>query len=111
MERTRTIREDLGGGPSGFDDIFAPAEPDVAPVTVSHGTFSEQLPIAGQTIAEIRARYADRFDLGPLSQAVLDGEDVDDDTIVGAGQMVVFMHRAGEKGAPPRRSAGDFAKG
>jgi hypothetical protein len=42
--------------------------------------------------------FADRFDLDPLSQAVIDGREVDDDTIVEAGQLLMFVKRAGEKG-------------
>ncbi|KYK23610.1 hypothetical protein AYK24_07305 [Thermoplasmatales archaeon SG8-52-4] len=66
--------------------------------TVSHGVYAEQLPIAGQSIGRVRALYADRFDLDPYSQAIIDGNEVDDNTIIEAGQLLVFMNRAGEKG-------------
>ena len=74
----------LGGDPSG--------------VSVTHGPFAENLPLAGMTVGEIRARYRDRFGLDPHAQATLDGEPVAGDTIVRAGQTLSFVHRVGEKG-------------
>jgi hypothetical protein len=52
------------------------------------------------SVGEIRRRFRDRFDLDPHSQAVLDGHDVGDDVVVRAGQALMFVRRAGEKGAP-----------
>ena len=107
MERTRAPHEVLAGSPGGFGDLFADGGVQ-APVTVCHGTFSEQLPVGGETVSEIRAAYADRFHLDPLSQAVVDGDEVDDDTVVEAGQLLLFVRPGGEKGlgAPAARSAG-----
>jgi hypothetical protein len=50
------------------------------------------------TVRAIRARFGDRLDIDPLSQAVIDGQGVDDDTTVRAGQLVAFIRKAGEKG-------------
>ena len=77
-----------------FPDIGSGTET----VSVAHGPYAEQLPVAGETVGRIRTMFADRFDLDPLSQAVIDGREVDDDTIVEAGQLLMFVKRAGEKG-------------
>ena len=65
---------------------------------VSHGPYAERLPVVGETVQRVRELYADRFDLVPASQAVIDGVAVSDDTVIEAGQTLVFVRRAGEKG-------------
>ncbi len=83
-----------GGGASLFDDA-----PDAhQPVSVSSGPYAESLPVGNMTVGEIRRRFRDRLDLDPHSQAVLDGHDVSDDTVVRPGQALMFTRRAGEKG-------------
>lgn len=94
MEATRRPREVLGG-PGGFADAQTVQN---CAVTICHGPYTEELPVGGMTVAEIRTRYADRFDIDPLSQAIVDGQEVRDGTVIRAGQMLMFMRRAGEKG-------------
>jgi len=100
MERQRIRHEDeqewLGGGSSGFFSGATAASDAV--VTVCHGPYAEQLPVAGETVSRVRSLYADRFDLDPQSQAVIDGRPVEDDVRIEAGQSLVFVRRAGEKG-------------
>ena len=98
MERQRPLREGGSGGPSILGSPFAPAADSAGPVTVSHGPYSEQLPVGGMSVAQIRSRFRDRFDIDPTSQAILDGHEVGDDIVVGNGQMLAFVRRAGEKG-------------
>ena len=76
-----------------------PLAPNHAMATVAAGPYSEQLPVANYTVGQIRARLGPRFDIDPQSQAVLDGRDVGDEEIVRAGQLLLFAHRVGEKGA------------
>jgi hypothetical protein len=84
-----------GHGASLFDDA-----PDLQqPVTVSSGPYVEQLPVGNLPVGEIRRRFRDRFDLDPHSQAVLDGHEVGDEVVVQPGQALMFVRRAGEKGA------------
>jgi hypothetical protein len=66
---------------------------------VASGPYAYPLPVAGSTVGEVRTRFRDRLDIPPHSQATLDGVDVDDSTVVRAGQVLMFVQRAGEKGA------------
>lgn len=95
-------QESLGPGPQGLGDLFGG---DSEPVTVSHGPYSEQLPVGGMSVEAIRSRYRDRFDIDPDSIPIVDGDQVGDHTTVQPGQMLTFIRRAGEKGraawAPP----------
>ncbi len=98
MEERRIRRpEREEAGPSGMGGIFDAAGGGA--VTVMNGPYAESLPVGGMTVGGIRARYHDRFDIDPASLAVLDGEIVDESTVVGTGQLLRFSRRAGEKGA------------
>jgi len=96
MERTLLHPERAAGGPGS--GLFDTVEDVAGLATVSHGPFAEELPVAGETVGRVRQLYADRLDLDPLSQAIIDGEEVGDDTIVATGQHLLFAKRAGEKG-------------
>src|SRR5262249_5657046 len=98
LERMRSTREALGPGPGGLGTLFAGDDGNAGMVTVAHGPYSEQLPVGDMSAGEIRARYRDRFDIDPESLAVLDGTEVHNDTRVRAGQILMFVRRAGEKG-------------
>jgi len=99
-ERIRPDQE-RHGAPGGAADLFDQAPECQLPVTVSSGPYAEQLPVANMSVGEIRRRFRDRFDLDPHSQAVLDGNDVDDHVVVRPGQALMFTRRAGEKGQAP----------
>jgi hypothetical protein len=96
-QRRPTPSEVFPGAP---DDPFATTdEPEL--VTVSHGIHLERLAVGNRTVGEIRARFADRFDIDPRSRAQLDGREVDDRTVVRPGQVLMFVRHAGEKGHGP----------
>jgi hypothetical protein len=82
----------------------APAIFDIGPqpedknVSVSSGPYLESLPVAGMSVGEIRRRYTDRFDIDEESQAVVDGRDIKEDYILKAGEALMFVRHAGEKG-------------
>ncbi len=97
-ELLRPTRENHRGT-GGTGSIFADDEEDSPQrVTVSSGPYAEHLPVGNMSVGEIRRRFRDRLDIDPRSVAVVDGHDVSDDTVVIAGQVLTFMHRAGEKG-------------
>jgi hypothetical protein len=97
QEKTQRRRE-AAAGPGGLDDLFGDAGTPVGLVEVNHGLYTENLPVAGLSVGEIRSRYRDRFDIDPRGGAQIDGRDVDDSTTVRAGQILMFVRHAGEKG-------------
>ena len=99
QELTRTRHDNPLPGPGGNGDPFAPSETGNGTATVSHWPYSEQLAVAGLTVRQVRDRYRDRFDLHPQSQAILDGDQVSDDAVINENQVLMFVRRAGEKGA------------
>jgi len=96
-EQSRTSREQPSG-PGGLGSIFDEPIETAGQVTVAAGPFTEALPVANMSVGEIRARFGPRFDIDDRAQAVLDGRDVNNDTVVRQGQVLMFTHRAGEKG-------------
>jgi hypothetical protein len=96
-ELTRPPRESRSLGPSGGGLFNGDDAPRL--VTVNHGPYCEQLPVADMTVGEVRRRFRSRFDIDPQSQAILDGNVVGDDTVVRQGQVLIFSRKAGEKGA------------
>jgi len=96
-EKKTSIHEQLANGGGGLGGIFDDND-DGELVTVASGPYAEQLPVANRTVGEIRARFHDRFDIDPRSQAILGGNEASDDTRVQPGQVLMFVRRAGEKG-------------
>jgi hypothetical protein len=92
---THRERTANAGGLGGlFDDQHEPN----GLVTVAVGPYVERLPLGNSSVAQIRARFGLRFDIDPRTQAVLDGHEVGDDTVVRTGQVLMFVHKSGEKG-------------
>ena len=99
MEQRKTRARVADAGPG--DDLFgalgaSPAGADLA--TVIHGTYAEALPVAQMSVAAVRRRFGDLLDIHPEATAVLDGVPVDDEVTIAAGQNLMFVRRAGEKG-------------
>jgi len=67
-------------------------------LTVEYGVFREQLPLGGRPVAELRRIVGPRFDIDRRAIVIVDGNPVDDETVVQAGQEVRFMHFSGQKG-------------
>ena len=98
-ERIRPRRHDNATlRPGNQNNIFSGANDSESTVTVSHGPYMERLPVGNMTVGEIRTRFSDRLDIDPQSQAIVDGQEVGDNTRVRHGQMLTFVHKAGEKG-------------
>jgi hypothetical protein len=102
LERTRSKRERLGSSGPALG-LFGRDDPGGTQVTVSHGPYAESLPVASMSVGEVRSRYRDRFDIDPHCQAFVDGQEVGDDVLLRSGQHLLFMRRAGEKGAARSR--------
>ncbi len=104
-ERTKPRIDTTDSGPSGLGDIFSAYGDAGAMATVAQGPYAEELPIAEMTVGEIRARYADRFDIAPHSQAEINNHPVTDSERLHAGQVLQFANRTGVKGAGGAASA------
>lgn len=65
---------------------------------VAHGCYQEKLPVAGLTVKQIREKYAQRFDIAPDARAIINGEEVSEDTVVEANAILLFSRKSGEKG-------------
>ena len=90
--------EDRASGPSVLGDVFASSARNDLAVTVCHGPYAEELPVGNMSVGAIRERFSDRLDIDPESQAIVDGNEVDENTVVRAGQLLTFVRKAGEKG-------------
>ena len=99
MSNERLRDETFGTGPDSFSDEFggntAVAE---GGVEVVHGVYAHSFPLGGMTVGQARSELADRMNLDPDSIAVVDGNEVGDDTVLGEGQVLNFVKHAGEKG-------------
>jgi hypothetical protein len=76
-------------GPGGVDDGM---------VTVNYGCYNEPLPVNGMTVGQIRNKYGDRFDIDTEAVAIVDGQEVSEDTMVSSGSTLLFSRKSGEKG-------------
>jgi len=95
-EKGNKQKETTGAGLPNIFDSNGPVSGGT--ITVSVGPYVERLPAAGRTVAEIRARFGQRFDIDERSEAIVNGQGVTADTIVHEGQTLMFIHKAGEKG-------------
>ena len=73
-------------------------------VRVVHGIYTHNFPLAGMTVRRARQELSERFNISPEAMAVVDGNPVDEDTVLCEGQTLNFVQHAGEKGRsrPPR---------
>jgi hypothetical protein len=89
---------DHGGpalGQDPFGDGFAAGERHVE---VIHGVYSHSLPLVGMTVAQARDELTDRMNIDPDAVSVVDGQEVDENTVLQEGQVLNFVKRSGEKG-------------
>jgi hypothetical protein len=98
IELTQPTDRERLHGTGGLGSLFDQNHEPAGLVTVAVGPYVERLPLGNSTVAQIRARFGPRFDIDPRTQAVLDGREVGDDTVVRTGQVLMFVHKSGEKG-------------
>lgn len=99
-ERTkvRQNREALLPATGGGTDA---GEPAVGTATVGSNLYWEDLPVAGQTVEQIRDQFREMLDIASDARAILEGQPVDESTIVRTGQRLIFQRVSGEKGRWP----------
>ena len=97
MLETQNNPREIPAG-AGLGNLFDEPSDPAGLVTVAVGPYVERLPLGRSTVGEIRSRFRSRFDIDPRSQAVIDGNEVTDDTVVRTGQVLMFIHKSGEKG-------------
>ncbi len=85
-------------GPAALGDVFGSGNGDHAHATVSAGIHVEQLPVVGMNVGAVRERFASRLDITPETLGYINGSPVEEDTIVGEGEVLSFLRAAGEKG-------------
>ena len=90
---------DISSGPDPFSDEFAAtATAAQGSVDVIHGVYAHSLPLAGLTVRDARLELEDRMNIDPEAASVVDGREVDEDTVLTEGQVLNFVKHAGEKG-------------
>jgi len=62
------------------------------------GILSHRLPLAGKTVGEARARFAELMNIDPDAPSIVNGEHVDETTVLTAGQVLCFVKHAGQMG-------------
>jgi hypothetical protein len=101
MERQRQ-QEAYYPGPDAFSDDFSTGTATAvaeAQVSVIHGVYAHDLPLAGMTVGQARMEVSERLNIDPAAVAVLDGDEVPEHTVLVEGQVLNFVKRSGEKGA------------
>ncbi len=95
-EQERTA--DLSTGPDPSTDPFESFSASQGQVEVIHGVHSHTMPLAGMSVDQVRAELSDRMHIDPEAVAVVNGEPVNEDFVLGEGQVLTFVKAAGEKG-------------
>jgi hypothetical protein len=99
MPGEKVIHERLHTGPSGDEfDIGTATATRSGRVEVIHGVYAHSLPLAGMTVRQARAELEERMNIDPESLAVVDGLEVQEESVLREGQVLNFLTPAGEKG-------------
>jgi len=92
------VRPDDFSGAAPSDEFASTATVPDGNVDVIHGVYAHSLPLAGMTVRQARAEVEQRMNIDPDAMAVVDGREVDEDTVLAQGQVLNFVKHAGEKG-------------
>ena len=97
IEKNKEAKSTPGNGSDSVFDGLADLTVNKN-VSVSSGPYCEDLPVTGTSVSEVRRKFGDRFDIDAQSQAIVNGAPVDENYILNAGESLMFIRHAGEKG-------------
>ena len=80
------------------DEFAAPDAGREGDVDVVHGVFAHTLPLGGMTVRQARGELSERMNIDPESTGYVDGNEVEEETVLAEGQVLNFVKHAGEKG-------------
>jgi hypothetical protein len=78
--------------------ITAPHEEEIGKVRVIYGVHSLEAGVAGRTVGSVREALAQPMNISPRAVALVNGQEVDANRILSAGESLEFVRYAGEKG-------------
>lgn len=94
MQKNRQIAEPVEVAP-----VLEPVDAAPSPVRLIAGADVQDLPLAGRRVGEARTVARNMFGIAAAALALVDGQRVEDDHLLGAGQTLEFVKYAGQKGA------------
>ena len=103
MEKFRTLRtvhpshEELPGPPAAVDEPVESTQPEPG-IDVIYGASAQRLPLTGQTVAQIRPLMEGIYRVDPQSPVLVNGRPARANYVLTAGDVLEFVHHAGEKG-------------
>lgn len=99
MTSEQLRHNDFSTGPDPFSDsASATAVAGEGHVDVICGVYAHSLPLGGMRVRDARNELVERMNIDPEAVAVVDGNLVDEDTVLAEGQTLTFVKHAGEKG-------------
>lgn len=101
MSNERLRNPNYAAGPdTAVDEFDAPVSTSTSEgnVDVVHGVFAHSLPLAGMTVRQARGELAERMHIDPEATSYIDGEEVDEETVLTESSVLNFVKHAGEKG-------------
>jgi hypothetical protein len=103
MSSERGRNEQVSLGPEPFGDPFVSTAGQGGNVDVVHGVYAHSMPLGGMRVRDARAELEERMNIDPDAVALIDGQEVDEETVLAEGQTLNFIKHAGEKGRSRQR--------
>jgi hypothetical protein len=95
----RPIQEQAAAPPAGLPDPLDALDRPPQQVRVIAGADVQEMDLVGRTVGEGRTVALALFGIRPDAEALVDGRNAREDQVLGAGQVLVFVKHAGQKGA------------
>lgn len=80
------------------DQVIAEAEKATQNCCLMHGSHVQYVPVAGQTVKNIRRTYRSIFNIPEGARALIRGEEVPEEQVLLPGQTLEFFKESGVKG-------------